>query len=221
MERAKYSSRGPLDIICASFPHESDGGLSSWVPDWAPPPNRNYNTDFETESYVFNANGNPPPISSFKIGVGGVLMVRALKIATVDYFGKEPDPYRGPPSLNILDLRFEAHQASIGPVFFAARELAVSPAKHMPHNHKPQGIRSEEFCRTLLFNHAEREGEDPTWHPLSDNTARQFCREIMGFSTPEEDLNFRAEGLESISHKWLLITYGKGPAGALSVQRFL
>jgi hypothetical protein len=36
MERRKISVSGLLDIICSSFPHESDGSLPLWVPDWTP-----------------------------------------------------------------------------------------------------------------------------------------------------------------------------------------
>jgi hypothetical protein len=84
--RSENFSATPLDIICMSKPHLSNGSLPSWVPDWSAPLSRTSYAGIQSEFQFFKANGVSPPKPTIKINLD-VLTVRAIQIATIDHLG--------------------------------------------------------------------------------------------------------------------------------------
>jgi hypothetical protein len=172
IERGKYFETGPLDIICASLPHFSDGSLPSWV---TPPPNTNSNTDLGTLSYFYNANGNPPPEFTYKID-GGVLIVRGFVVTTCECLGAVPVSFTGAPSrFGAFDPKFVQGGVSSREAFRVATELAFPKLEDTPYSETQLTGRKEQFVQTLLRNWTEPyfDGAPPA------NAIRQFCDEAM------------------------------------------
>lgn len=175
IERGRYYEAGPLNIICSSFPHISDGSLPSWVPDWSTTARGIFN-DITTMSSFFRANGASLPIFNFEID-REILAVKGFEVATVAHLADLLAPLSGPPLSSTLGSKsmFEMHD--IIAAFYSARELAMSREERMPHCDKSLHVRAEEFTRTLILNN----GAVITGGPLRvpEEIVREFCQEIM------------------------------------------
>jgi hypothetical protein len=213
IERNKGCLPGPVGIICASKPHLSDGSLPSWVPDWSAPLDRNSYAGIGTESALFYANGTSPPEPNFKIE-SDVLIVRGIKINTIDHLGAMPlHKIELGTKMNPLDLmRYASGPNSPDSVFFAARRLATSTSRDMPHSTRPLETRTEEFTRTLILNHGmpslingpELLPDNIVSEPLSEDTMQKFCREVISRVAPGETVVKYMLGIEYAAHRKLL-----------------
>jgi hypothetical protein len=140
MERRKHDGMDPLGMIGFISPVFPDGSLPSWVPDWSPSAEPNRKHELGGMSFYYNANGlsSPEPIFDME---DGVLIVKRLKIATVEHFGAMPVPSPRQPSFgtvgawatgSVIDIidNFQAPEEA----FYTAVTLAMSDSEYMLHS---------------------------------------------------------------------------------------